>query len=380
MSRRQENDLALVLGGGGARAAHQAGLLRGLVRRRPDFSPAIVTGVSAGAINAACLAARTGSFAERVEYLADLWKGLTAERVFRVDGSALASNAIRAGLKLVSGSLLRGPDVRSLVDTAPLRELLAKACESAPDGTLPGIERNVAAGAPRAVAITAASYSTGQSVTFLQGREVTPWKRAQRKAVIGPLSVSHVMASAALPIFFPAVEVEGRWYGDGGMRLTAPLSPAVHLGARRILAVSTRYARTQDEAERALVDSYPPPAQILGVLFNTIFLDQFDGDALVMERVNALIERCGPGTDPELRPIDLCLLRPSRDLGKLANEHEPDLPRAFRFMTRGLGTKEARSNDMLSLVMFQPDYLARLIELGEEDADRCADRLDALIA
>ena len=120
----------------------------------------LVTGVSAGAINAACLAARTGSFAERVEYLAGLWKELTADRVFRVDGSALASNAIRAGLKLVSGSLVRGPDVRSLVDTAPLRELLAQACESAPDGTLPGIARNVAAGAPRAVAITAASTTT----------------------------------------------------------------------------------------------------------------------------------------------------------------------------------------------------------------------------
>ncbi|MBI5362878.1 MAG: patatin-like phospholipase family protein [Planctomycetes bacterium] len=378
MLPRATGDLALVMGGGGARAAYQAGLLRGLVRLHPEFAPSIVTGVSAGAINAACLASRAGPFGERVEFLVELWKSLSTEQVFRVDGRVLAANAVRAGMKLVSGGAIHGPKVRALVDTAPLRELLLRACEAAPDGSIPGIERNVAAGTPRAFAITAASYSTGQSITFVQGRGVEPWTRAQRRSVLGPITVDHVMASAALPIFFPAIEVGGRWYGDGGMRLTAPLSPAVHLGARRILAISTRYVRTQEEADRALVDAYPPPAQVLGVLFNSVFLDQFDADAQAMERINALLATSSGTNAADLRRLELCLLRPSRDLGRLANEHEPALPRAFRFMTRGLGTRETRSNDLLSLIMFQPDYLTRLIELGEQDAARCGDAIDTL--
>jgi NTE family protein len=177
-----------------------------------------------------------------------------------------------------------------------------------------------------------------------------------------------VVASSALPFFFPAVEVDGAWYGDGGIRLTAPLSPAVHLGARRIIAVSTRYARTRAEADRPAVVGYPPPAQVAGVLYNAIFLDQLDSDALQLQQINRLIARLPEIAREGLRPIQLLMLRPSIDLGRLANAYEPDLPRAFRFLTRGLGTRETRSNDMLSLVMFQKDYVKRLIELGEADA------------
>src|SRR5688500_17076923 len=176
------------------------------------------------------------------------------------------------------------------------------------------------------------------------------------------------MASSALPFFFPAIEIEGAWYGDGGIRLTAPLSPAVHLGARRIIAVSTRYARSREEADRPAVVGYPPPAQVAGVLYNAIFLDQLDGDALQLQQINTLIAALPDDKRGGLRHIDLLMLRPSMDLGQLANAYEPELPRAFRFLTRGFGTRETRSNDMLSLVMFQSDYVKRLIELGEADA------------
>jgi NTE family protein len=187
------------------------------------------------------------------------------------------------------------------------------------------------------------------------------------------------MASAALPFFFPAVEIDGAWYGDGGIRLTAPLSPAVHLGARRIIAISTRYPRSREEADRPAVNGYPPPAQVAGVLYNAIFLDQLDADALQLQQVNALAARLPPHERDGLRHIDLLMLRPSMDLGRLANEYEPELPRAFRFLTRGLGTRETRSNDMLSLVMFQNDYVKRLIELGEEDARRRLDDIRAFV-
>jgi NTE family protein len=156
------------------------------------------------------------------------------------------------------------------------------------------------------------------------------------------------MASSALPFFFPAIEVEGAWYGDGGIRLTAPLSPAVHLGASRIMAISTRFARSREQADRPAIVSYPPPAQVAGVLFNAIFLDQLDGDALELRRINDLIGRLPDSERDGFRRIELLMLRPSVDLGLLANEYEAELPRAFRFLTRGLGTKETRSNDMLS--------------------------------
>jgi NTE family protein len=230
-----------------------------------------------------------------------------------------------------------------------------------------------------ALAITASSYTTGQSITWVQGRRAIHWERAQRVSQSAKISTRHVLGSCALPLFFPAVQVEGAWYGDGGMRLTAPFSPAVHLGADRILAISTRYARTREEADQPVIDGYPPPAQVAGVLLNSIFLDQFDGDALRLERINQLVAGLDEAQREGLRPIELCVLRPSRDLGKLANEFEPRLSRSFRFLTRGFGTQRTRSNDFLSLVMFQPDYLRTLLELGRADGARRAREVCAFL-
>jgi NTE family protein len=361
-----------VLSGGGARGAYQVGFLRVLAREFPEVVPGILTGVSAGGINAAYLAARQEPFADRIEALADVWGGLHIDDVFRVDVHDLASRAIRWGGRMISGGLARTvlPSARSLVDTAPLRLLLGRMLQ-ADGGPIDGIERSLEDGWLRAIALTASSYTTGQSLTWVHARHdcgISAWERPQRKSVTCRFSVSHVMASAALPFFFPAVEIDGAWYGDGGIRLTAPLSPAVHLGARRIIAVSTRYARSREEADRPAVSGYPPPAQVAGVLYNAIFLDQLDADALQLQQINRLVS-CLPESERQgLRHVDLLMLRPSIDLGRLANEYEPELPRAFRFMTRGLGTRETRSNDMLSLVMFQNDYVRRLIELGEADA------------
>ena len=362
--------LALVLTGGGSRAAYQVGFLRVLAREFPDFSPDILTGVSAGGINAAYLAARSEPFAEKVENLAKVWSDIRIDDVFRVDLRDLASRTLRWGGRLLSGGQSPLPPARSMVDTAPLRGLLERVLE-ANSGEIRGIARSLEAGWLRALALTASSYTTGQSITWVQTHDdcrIETWERPQRRSARCVLRVDHVMASSALPFFFPAIEVDGAWYGDGGIRLTAPLSPAVHLGARRVIAVSTRYARSREEADRPAVVGYPPPAQVAGVLYNAIFLDQLDADALHMQQVNRFIARLPAGRREGLRHIDLLVLRPSEDLGRLANAYEPDLPRAFRFLTRGLGTRETRSNDMLSLVMFQRDYVRRLIEIGEADA------------
>jgi NTE family protein len=364
------SDLALVLSGGGARAANQVGFLRLLAREFPEVIPGILTGVSAGGINAAYLAARQEGFPERVENLATVWSGIRIDDIFRVDVRNLAWRIARWGGRLVSGGKHPLPPPGSLVDTAPLREFLDQMLE-ADGGWIPGIARSLRQGWLKAFALTASSYTTGQSMTWVQAREdcgIQTWQRPQRKSATCAFRVDHVMASSALPFFFPAVKVDGAWYGDGGIRLTAPLSPAVHLGASRIIAVSTRYARSREEADHPAVSGYPPPAQVAGVLYNAIFLDQLDGDALQMQQINSLVARLPEAQRNGFRTIDLLLLRPSQDLGRLANAYEPDLPKAFRFMTRGLGTRETRSNDMLSLVMFQSDYIKRLIELGEADA------------
>jgi NTE family protein len=374
--------LGLVLTGGGARAAYQVGFLRHLASRFPDLAPGILTGVSAGGINATFLASRPGTFAESVEQLSDLWRNLRMSDVFRVDPLSLGSRVSRWGMRLVSGGAPGTPRARSFVDTSPLRDLLVRTYEPNADGELTGIARNLREKTLRAIALTASSYTTGQSITWVQGCEecgIASWERPQRRGVSCGLRVEHVLASAALPFFFPAVEVNGAWYGDGGIRLTAPLSPAVHLGARRIIAVSTRYARSREEADRPVVSGYPPPAQVAGVLYNAIFLDQLDGDALRLQQINSLVRQLPGHARNGMREIDLIVLRPSRDLGRLANEFEPDLPRAFRFLVRGLGSRETRSNDMLSLLMFQRDYVGQLLALGEADARARAPEIEAFL-
>ena len=370
-------DLALVLTGGGARGAYQVGILRYLARRWPNLQIPLITGVSAGAINAAHLAQAHGTFTQAVDELAALWAELTPDRIFRVDVGALLSNMGRWGLQLAGGGI-RETRVRGLVDTAPLWELLAEALAPV-DGELTGIDYNLHRGTLRAVAIGTTSYSTGQSVVWVQGHGLETWERPSRRSVRTRIRLEHVMASGALPLFFPAVQIGEHWHGDGGIRLTAPLSPALHLGAHKILAVSTHYERTMAEADRPATRGYPPPAQVIGVLMDAIFLDVVDQDVMRMERMNELLRHCPPQARDGMRVVELMTFRPSRDLGAISREYEPRLPRGFRLLTRGLGTRETSSPDALSLMMFQDDYVKRLMEIGEEDAERRGDELTEFI-
>lgn len=372
-------DLALVLTGGGARAAYQVGLLRHLARRYPGLRAPIMTGVSAGAVSAVHLAAHHGTFAQAVEELSKLWLELTPERVFRADTASLAWNVTRSGFQLVSGGLIRAPRLKGMLDTAPLRSFLQEVLPSV-GGSIAGIEHNLARGTLKSVAVSTTSYTTGQSVVWVQGRDIDTWARPQRRSVHTKLTVDHVMASTALPLIFPAVEIGSHWYGDGGIRLTAPLSPALHLGAHKILAVSPRYDRSSAEGERPQVRGYPPPAQVLGLLYNAVFLDLIDQDAMRMERMNRVLRRIPPAEREDMRIVELLVVRPSRDLGRLARGYEPRLPGTFRFLTRGLGTRESRSADLLSMIMFQSDYIRRLMELGEADADARADEIGEFLA
>jgi NTE family protein len=371
--------LGLVLTGGGARGAYQVGVLDWIARRYPWLEVPIVTGVSAGAVNTACVAAHPDGFGPGVGQLRGLWCDLTVDRVFRADFRSIGGTALRWGFRIASGGARAAPRVRGFLDTGPLREYLGSVLEIE-EGVIKGIGRNLEEGKLKAAAVAATSYSTNQSVVFVQGCDIAPWTRPQRRTEMTRLTLEHILASAALPMFFPAVRIGSEWFGDGGVRLTAPLSPALHLGANRILAISTRYDRSKAETAMPTVPGYPPPAQVLGSLLNAVFLDLIDQDALRLHRINELLERLPADRRDGMRIVDLLVIRPSRDLGRLAAEFEPQLPRAFRFMTRGLGTREQKSPDLLSLLLFQQDYIRRLMEIGARDAEARADALDAFLA
>lgn len=371
-------ELAIVLSGGGARAAYQAGVLRAVVREIPDLKFDIITGVSAGAINAIFLASRPGPMRDTVQDLYELWAGLRLEDVFRVDTTSLSRSLVRWGVRLTSGGSPVAPRTRGLVDTSPLCALLERIYGARDE--IPGIDEKLRRDELNAVALTTLNYSTGQTVTWVQGREIEMWQRPNRRSVNAKINVNHVMASSALPLVFPAVKINNSWHGDGGVRLMAPLSPALHLGAHRILAMSTRYQRTFEEADVPSTEGYPPPVQVMGHLLNAVFLDAFDEDTLRLKSLNEILRKIPPPERMGLKPVDLLVLRPSQDIGKLAGKHEIELPRGLRFLLRGLGTRETKSPDFLSMLMFEPEYLGRLIEIGEADARARMSEIKALVA
>jgi NTE family protein len=375
-----EDSLALMLGGGGARGAYQAGVLRGIAQRFPHLNFPILSGISAGAVNTIHIAQHAGALAECADDLIDLWLALKPELVYDVRSGPLMWNAFNWGARLLSGGFGRGREpMRGLVETNPLRTYLEGVLERNADGSIPGIHRNIDRGRLRAVALSATSYTTGQSVTWIEGRDIELWQRPQRRTEPARLTVEHVMASSALPMLFPAVKVGDEWFGDGGVRLTAPLSPALHLGATRILTISTKYQKTQAEAATPATAGYPPPAQVLGVLYNAVFLDLIDEDIMRLRKVNQLLMKTPPESRERMRVVDIMVLRPSEDLGRMARRFEPKLPPFFRYLTRGLGTQKTQSPDLISLILFQSDYLKALIDLGEKDALAAGDAIQRFL-
>jgi NTE family protein len=366
--------LALMLSGGGARTAYQTGVLSGIGKRRPDLYTPLLTGVSAGGINLGFIAAHRGSFGEATQALKRRWLSLTTEEVFRTDPPSLLKTGARWGLSIAGGGARFTPRGRSLVDTAPLREFLRRSIDAT------GKESNLADGVHEAVAL---SYQTGRTVTFVQGDvpiRLEPPSVHQR-AVRARLTIEHIMASSAIPLLFPAVKIGQQYYGDGSFRSAAPLGPAIQLGAERILAISARYARSEIEARRPEVLGYPPPARVLGVLLNSVFLDTLDWDASTVERINRLIDQIPEQRRREegLRRVDLYVQRPSKDIGRLAASFEVRLPRSLRFLVRGLGSSGSKSADFISYLLFESAYISALIELGEEDVERDWDRLSAFL-
>jgi len=371
---------ALILPGGGARAAYQVGVLKALAEHESSLAAdpfPILCGTSAGAINAVALASREESFVDSCQWLENLWLNLQTDFVYRSDWTGITRNAWRLFLSLINSGIAVGRPV-ALLDNLPLKQLLRQKIDFS------GIGRNIQSGKLNAVCVTAMNYTEGVSVSFYQGGpDNAEWQRWRRQGIPTPLELRHLLASTAIPTIFPPQRVGRNYYGDGALRQLTPISPALHLGAEKILIVSpTGHKRNYDKPFRRIHS--PAFGQIIGHLLNSAFVDSLETDIELLEQMNKLLERIPDDIANQegrlLKPIDIQVISPSEDIDAIADEYVQTLPRSIRTFLRILGGSSSDGGvNVASYLLFTRDFCQRLIDLGYKDGkDQMEDILSFL--
>ena len=370
------------MSGGGARAAYQIGALRAVARilgphARSPFG--VITGTSAGAINAAALAANADNWRRGIARALRLWRNIIVSDVYEAELASVAGYGMRWLASVLVGA--GGPaQATSMLDSAPLRGLLERALDMA------AVPSRIQAGHLHAFAINATSYTTGHAVSFFDGApSLAPWRRTRRRGERALITVDHLLGSTAIPFIFPAVRIAEDYYADGSMRQIAPLSPALHLGARRILVVAVGQFAGQRPAAGSPPQPAPYPsfAQVAGHALTSIFLDNLGADLERMLRLNQVLNIVPPEErprHPEVTHVDALLLAPSRDLGKMAVAYAEHLPKGVRYLLHGLGGTEATGANLLSYLLFDRHYCRELLALGFADAMTRRDEIAAFLS
>jgi NTE family protein len=369
--------LGLVLSGGGARGAYQVGVLRGLVEEgflpRQKCGIDIVVGSSAGAINAAAVAAFADDFESGLARIERVWAGIEAHHVFRTDVTSLGKIGARWAWDLSLGGVVGRVRAESLLDTTPLRELISRRIP------LGRIDKHVRSGALRALAVIATDMHTSNGVVFVHAPAATPtWRRRRWRIEPTKIRAEHLLASSAIPVFFPTVEIDGRYYGDGSIRNTAPLSPAINLGADRIIAIGV--SGPPPAQITPVTRERPTIAQVAGVLLDAVMLDAIEVDVDHSGRINASVVHVpGVSAAQPFRSVDVLWLQPSLQVRAIAAELAHRIPRVVRYLMRGLGSDEA-ATELASYLLFDSEFCGRLVELGRSDVTMERERIARFFA